>query len=157
MIADLPPIAPKPIVRVVRSTFRPWAQPTPAEVRIIAHVEARRTGASVSSLLRRINCESTMRWWATNGRYIGLGQFHSSTFYRGMASLDTRRVTVRKVRWRVRGPRDGRRWREKTVHLKTGLIPANPPVSHGWAQVRVMSLALVGRSAVRSSEWACAA
>jgi hypothetical protein len=175
-----PETAPAPIItkryvyppksRIISTTFQPWSRPTPTQVRQIIAMEAARYGAPLAGLVRRISCESGMRWWAKNGQYLGLGQFATSTFYRGMSTIKSR--VVRLVKRRERAKRvlridnlaDGTvraswRWpiRQRVIHVYHGVIPRRPPVTHGWAQIRIMAQALVGRSAVHNSEWECRA
>lgn len=153
---------------IVRSKFKPWATPTPAQVQQIIAIESARVGAPIGTLTNRIRCESGFRWNAGNGPYNGLGQFHETTFARGVNSLDTRRVVirtervrskrVRRVEWLSDGTHRGSwAWpvRQKVVHINAGMIPRYPGYLHGWAQVRIMALALVGRSGVKDSEWEC--
>jgi hypothetical protein len=168
--------APKPrVVKTVVKTpkrqrifvhrFRPWAQPTVPQVhRIIAH-EAARWGAPQGRLSCRIRGESGYRWYANNGQYDGLGQFADSTFSRGLStmprrirwveekSLIRRRRVVRLYDNGSRRVTRGRRVRQRILHIYKGKIPKWPTKTHGWAQVRIMAQALVGRSAVRDSEW----
>lgn len=157
-------------VRFITTAFEPWSTPTPAQVRTIIAVEAAKWGASAGGLANRIGCESGFDWNAVNGQYSGLGQFASSTFYRGMSSIGTRKVRLVTRRERVKRVRrldtmsDGTirgtpRWavRQRIVHIYSGKIPASPPPTHGWAQVRIMAQALTGRSAVSNSEWQCGA
>jgi len=153
---------------VFRHRFRPWATPTPAQVRRIIDVEADRWKVSEAALRRRVWCESTFRWNARNGPYRGLLQFHPSTFRRGLQTLGDRRVrmvrakrrTLRRVKvirysdGRVKRKR-GRRVTQKVKHVYLGRLPRRPPLTHGWAQIRIGSQALAGKSAVRASEWEC--
>lgn len=146
--------------------FKAWAQPSPQQIRIIAGIEAKKWGAEEQRLLFRINCESTFRWNAGNGQYKGLGQFADSTFDRGMGSIRTRRVRYEKtsvkkvVVARVAPLSDGTVKRKKAWTRKQfvttkykGTIPQDAPTTHGWAQVRIMAQAMVGKSAVKNSEW----
>ena len=156
--------------RVIEHRFRPWNRATPRQVREIIRTEARRWRISPHGLTRRISCESGFRWWAGNGPYRGLLQFHATTFYRGMGSIRDRRVrlvrertrtvrSTRVVRWsdgRVERRR-GRRVRQRVIHVYEGRIPRRPEMTHTWAQVRIGAQAIRGRSAVRSSEWGCPA
>jgi len=157
-------------VLVVRSTFQPWSQPSPSQVHRIIDVEAARASISASGLRSRVGCESTFNWAATNGQYVGILQFAPSTFARGWSSVSSRRVRYVLRRERAKRVRlidyysDGSlrgRWgwkrRQKVVHVYSGLLPRHPPVMHAWAQIRIGAEAIAGRSAVSSSEWACAA
>lgn len=156
--------------KVVRRRFRPWARPTPGQVREIIDNEARRWGVSAAALSRRVACESRYRWWAANGQYSGVLQFSAGAFYRGMRTIQTRRVRiVRSAIRRVHDRRivhlsDGRKIRRRTtprrqrlVVIYTGRIPRSPAVSNTFAQIRIGAQALRGISAVRSSEWSCGA
>ena len=156
--------------RVVRRTFKPWARPTPRQVRRIIAMEARRWGIDGSRLARRIACESRFQWNAFSGTYHGLLQFAPSTFYRGVSSIRSRRVRlVRSDVRKVRGARvvrytDGRterrpgpRRRQRVVYVYRGTLPRRPGVTHAWTQVRIGAQAIRGISAVRSSEWGCPA
>jgi hypothetical protein len=152
-------------VFVVRVKFTPWAQPTPAQVHQIIRAEAYGR-ATVSYLSFRIRCESTFNWAAQNGQYAGLGQYASSTFYRGMTTIGKRRVQLVSTRTRVkrsrirehwsdgtRTQRYGGRYRQVVKIIRSGVIPKSPPMTHGWAQVRIMAQAMNGHSAVNDGEW----
>lgn len=155
--------------RVVRRAFRPWARPTPRQVRRIVAIEARRWKIDPARLSRRIACESGYRWNATSA-YYGLLQFAPGTFYRGVSSLRDRRVRiVRSVVRKARGTQvvrytDGRterrpgvRRRQRLFVVYRGTLPRRPNLYHGWTQVRIGAQAIRGVSAVRSSEWGCPA
>lgn len=155
--------------KVFRHRFRPWAEPTPRQVREIIKVEAKRWKIDGSRLARRINCESRFRWNATSA-YYGLLQFAPSTFHRGMSSIGTRRVVLRRERVRTvrsakitrwsdgrRTKTRGRKRRQRVIHIYEGRIPRKPSIYHGWAQVRIGAQAIRGRSAVASREWGCPA
>lgn len=159
-----------PRKKVVRRRFRPWAKPSPGQVREIINNEARRWHVSAASLSRRIACESHYHWWATNGQYSGVLQFAPGTFYRGLSTIKTRKVKiVRSKSRRVHDRRvthfsDGRKVsrrttprRQRLVVVYTGRIPRSPAVSNTFAQVRIGAQALRGISAVHSSEWSCGA
>jgi hypothetical protein len=159
-------IYPKRTIRK-HGKFTPWAAPSPSQVGTIIQIEAARWGAPAWRLRCRIWGESRMRWGVVNsGGYAGLGQFASSTFYRGMSSIGSRKVKMVKVRWTtrptslVRTWSDGHRTRErskrirvKVVHTYYGKIPRWPARTHGWAQVRIMARAMVGKGRVHDSEW----
>lgn len=159
-----------PRKRTFRHRFRPWAQPTPRQMRQMIRIEARRWRIDPSRLARRVGCESGFRWSARGGPYVGLLQFHSSTFHRGLSSIRTRRVrmvrkrtrmarTTRVVRYTdgtVRRKR-GRRVRQRIVHVYEGRLPRRPELTHGWTQVRIGAQAIRGVSAVSSGEWGCPA
>ncbi len=131
--------------KVVHKRFKPAARPGPRGVRRIIHLEARRWNISPSSLSRRVACESNYRWYAGNGAYQGLLQFASSTFYRGLRSIRSRKVKfVRERRRMVRGLRilhysdafvkrkRGMKRRQKVVTVYRGTLPRNPAVTHAW-------------------------
>jgi hypothetical protein len=159
-----------PRKKVVHRNFRPWAHPTPHQVREIIRNEARRWGISAGSLSRRVACESRFHWWATNGQYSGVLQFSPAAFYRGMRTIKSRKIKiVRSKNRRVRDARvthysDGRTVRRRTSPRRQSLIvvyrarlPRHPSVSNTFAQLRIGAQALRGISAVRSSEWSCGA
>jgi hypothetical protein len=159
-----------PRKKVVHRRFRPWAHPSPGQVREIIATEARRWGVPAASLSRRVACESHYHWWATNGQYSGVLQFAAGTFYRGMGTIKTRKVKiVRSKTRRVHDRRivhlsDGRKVnrrttprRQRLIVIYTGRIPRSPAVSNTFAQVRIGAQALRGISAVHSSEWSCGA
>lgn len=165
-------------VRVQHRRFVPWGEPSPAQAHRIAAIEAARAGVSLAGLESRITCESGWQWnneypvyheVNSEGHY-GLGQFMVDTFNRGVSTLGSRRVVMREVRERpavakrVRVMSDGTeavaaRWRvrQKVVRISRGMLPRDPPLEHGWVQVRIMAEAMAGRSAVSSSEWSCSA
>lgn len=156
--------------RVVRKRFTPPAAPGPRRVRRIIRIEARRWNISPSRLSRRVGCESTYRWYAGNGAYQGLLQFASSTFYRGIRTIRSRKVHFKRKRRRmVRATRLVRysngtvkrkpgikRW-QTLVTIYRGTLPRNPPVTHAWAQLRIGAQAIRGISAVSTYEWSCPA
>lgn len=152
--------------------FVPDSQPSPARVRQIADIEAAKWGVSSSRLKRRINCESTFRWYASNGgKYLGLLQFAPNTFYRGFGSIKTRKVRYKRSRIvyrhtiKVAHLSDGtRRYNRRgykvpvrRTRIYVGWLPKRVPVTHGWAQIRIGAQAMAGRSAVSSGEWGCSA
>jgi hypothetical protein len=117
-----------------------------------------------------VGCESGFRWSAGNGSYQGLLQFASGTFYRGMSSIKSRGVKIKRVRKRtVREVRvshysDGTKVRKKgakrtqrVTYVYKGRFPRRPSVTHAWAQLRIGAQAIAGRSAVSSGEWGCPA
>lgn len=155
------------IVKSIR--FEPWSQPTVVQVHRIIEIESLGQDWIKSTLLRRIGCESEYRWYAGNGMYQGLGQFASSTFYRGMGTIGARSVEMRGSTSLVMHHitldkfwSDGRITHALGKLVKTyikriykGSIPSNPPLTHGWAQIRIMRQAIQGVSAVHESEWEC--
>jgi hypothetical protein len=156
--------------KVVHHKFRPWARPTPGQVREIIRNEARRWGISAASLNRRVACESRYHWWASNGQYQGVLQFGANAFYRGMNSIRTYKVKLvrsktRKVHdRRVTHYSDGRKVsrrttprRQRLVVVYTGRLPRRPTISNAYAQIRIGAQAIRGISAVHSSEWSCGA
>ena len=159
-----------PRKKVVHHRFRPWARPTPGQVREIIRNEARRWGISAASLNRRVACESRYHWWASNGQYQGVLQFGANAFYRGLHSMRTYKVklvrsSTRKVHdRRVTHYSDGRKVsrrttprRQRVVVVYTGHLPRRPSISNAYAQIRIGAQAIRGISAVRSSEWSCSA
>ena len=156
--------------KAVRVKFRPWAQPSPAKVRKIIRIEAKRYGINPSGLMRRVQCESNFRWNANGGSYFGLLQFSPSTFQRGVSSLTSRRVKIvkrssRKV-WETRivtmasGERreeNVRKVRQRIKRVYVGKLPRRPSLMHGWTQIRIGAAAIAGKSGVNSSEWGCSA
>lgn len=156
--------------KVIRHRFDPWDRPSAAKVRQIIRIEARRWHIDPRRLSRRVSCESRYRWWAGNGPYKGLLQFHSSTFARGLRTIRDRRVTIVRERYRtVREKRYvhysdghverrlGRRHRQRVVTIYRGVIPRHPGLTHAWAQLRIGAQSIRGISAVHSSEWSCGA
>lgn len=158
--------------RVVRrfERFHVPSRPTPDEVRRIIGYEAAKWGVSVAALSRRVACESRYLWWASNGRYQGVLQFGPDAFYRGLASIRTRRVKVTEVRMRRMHSRVYRTWsdghttrskgrtvRQRVITTRMAMLPRHPSITDAWIQIRIGAQALRGISAVRSSEWACAA
>src|SRR5689334_1664241 len=150
-----------PRTKVVHHRFRPWARPTPGQVREIIRNEARRWGISAASLNRRVACESRYHWWASNGQYQGVLQFGANAFYRGMHSIRTYKVKfvrtkTRKVHdRRVTQYSDGRKVsrrttprRQRVVVVYTGHLPRRPSISNAYAQIRIGAQAIRGISAV---------
>src|SRR4051794_25629376 len=159
-----------PRKKVVHRSFRPWAHPTPGQVREIIRNEARRWGVSAGALANRVYCESKYHWWATNGQYVGVLQMGANAFYRGLHSIRTYKVKiVRTKARRVHDARvthysDGRVERRRTtprrqrlVVVYSGRIPRRPSMANAFAQIRIGAQALRGISAVHSSEWSCGA
>lgn len=173
--ADLPPEPPKPPIvsttvdppdnRAYGVRFRPWARPSVPQVHRMIAVEAARWGAPKWRLSCRVRGESTYRWWKRNGQYAGLGQFALSTFNRGVRTMPRgvrfeERSTALRRELVTRRYSDGsvRRWRGRLHRVKVrrvyvGKIPKRPDRLHGWAHVRIMAQAMVGRSAVGDGEW----
>ena len=158
-----------PARKVVRRTFRPWAKPSPRQVREIIRAESRRYGIHPSRLARRIACESGFRWYATSA-YHGLLQFAAGTYYRGLRTLGNRRVKLvrtksrrvndtRVLHWSngTKTRRKGTPRRQLLTVVYRGRLPRSPGLYHGWTQVRIGAQAIRGVSAVRSSEWGCPA
>jgi hypothetical protein len=159
-----------PRAKVIHRKFKPWAKPSPRQARMIIRAEARRWKIHPARLARRVSCESRFRWYASNGQYQGLLQFAYSTFARGMRTIRDRRVRL--VVKRVRTIHDkrtvyysdgakkvgrGKARRQRVKVIYTGRLPRHPGHAHGWSQLRIGAQAIRGISAVRSSEWACAA
>jgi hypothetical protein len=156
--------------KVVHHRFRPWARPTPAQVREIIRSEARRWRISAAALSYRVACESHYHWWASNGQFQGVLQFGANAFYRGLGTIRSRKFTiVRSKMRRVHDARvthysDGHKARRRTtprrqrlIVIYTGRIPRNPSMTNASAQIRIGAQAIRGISAVHSSEWSCAA
>lgn len=155
--------------RIVVKKFVPWEHPTVSQVHRIIGEEARIWGNSASRMANRIACESSFHWWESYAGHLGLGQFLGETWARGVSTLGDRRVRIvdrKRVSRRARLVRlyaDGsrsvkvlrRRRAVKLIVIRKGRLPDHPSIWHGWAQVRVMSQAMVGRSAVGDSEWQC--
>lgn len=143
------------------------AQASPERARFIIGIEAAKWGISEARLNCRVNGESGYRWYVVNsGGYGGLGQFGKETFYRGMASIGTRKVRYTTERVRTKrtriflawsdGKREltyGRKNRQRVVTVWKGTIPAHPDRLHSWAQLRIMARAMAGLGAVNDSEW----
>jgi hypothetical protein len=159
-----------PQKKVVHRRFRPWAHPTPGQVREIIRTEARRWGIPAASLSRRVGCESRYRWYATNGQYSGVLQFSANAFYRGMHTIKSRQIKlVRTKSRRVHDRRithysDGRKVsrrttprRQRVVVVLKARLPRSPAISNTFAQIRIGAQAIRGISAVHSSEWSCGA
>lgn len=160
-------IQPKKKIKVTVK-FKPWNKPSVGKVFIIAKEESKKWGANYNRLLNRIECESTYRWYEEYVGHHGLGQFVPSTFERGMDSIGTRKVVMKRVKtrkaysYKVTTFKNGRKDKKKlTPHRQKvkvfykGTIPRHPEITHGWAQVRLMARAMVGLGNVSDSEWAC--
>lgn len=155
--------------RVVHRTasFTPPAAPSVGFVRdVILPYEAARWGASLSHLRARAYCESHFQWNAVNGQYRGIGQFASSTFWRGVGTLGSRKIAFTSTRtralpvMRIRTYSDGNvermpRWRihQRVVTRHVGRLRV--VAFDAWTEARIMAQAMVGRSAVHDSEWSC--
>ena len=139
-------------------------------MREIIHAEAHRWRIAPAALARRVACESRFRWWASNGSYVGVLQFSSGAFHRGLRTIHDRRVVLVRVRSRVVhdarivhyadgriARRRGRPRRQQVVFIYKGRLPRRPSVVNAWAQLRIGSQAIRGISAVHSSEWSCGA
>jgi hypothetical protein len=159
-----------PRKKVVHRKFRPWAHPTPGQVREIIGTEARRWGIPAASLSRRVACESRYRWYATNGQYSGVLQFSANAFYRGMQTIKShqikivrtksRRVHDRRITHYSDGRKISRRTtprRQRVIVVLKARLPRNPAISNTFAQIRIGAQAIRGVSAVHSSEWSCGA
>lgn len=148
--------------------FTPTSTPSVAYVRdVILPYEARRYGVSLSHLRARVACESGYRWWASNGQYHGIGQFASSTYWRGVSTLGSRKVvhvtrhTRKRPVIRIRTYTDGtitreERWRVTQTVIVRRVGKLRPGVAFdAWTEARIMAQAIAGRSAVHDSEWEC--
>lgn len=146
------------------------AHPSVAQVQHAIVREASMWGVSAAGLSNRVFCESRYRWWATNGQYVGVLQFGANAFYRGLATIRTRKVqeiqvTMRRMHSRVyRSWSDGRLTRSRgrvvrqtVVTTRTALLPKRPSMLDVETQLRIGAQAMRGISAVHSSEWSCAA
>jgi hypothetical protein len=155
---------------VVHRKFRPWAHPTPGQVREIIRNESHRWGIPAAALSNRVACESHFHWWASNGQFQGVLQFGANAFYRGLHTIRSYKVKiVRSKMRRVHDARithysDGRKVRQRTtprrqrlIVVYTGRLPRHPSMSNAFAQLRIGAQAIRGISAVHSSEWSCAA
>lgn len=159
-----------PKKKVVHHKFRPWARPTPGQVREIIDNESRRWHVSAAALSNRVACESRYHWWAQNGQYVGVLQMGANAFYRGLHSIrsykftivrsTTRRVHDARVTYYSNGTTSRRRTtprRQRLIVVYTGRISRHPSMANAFAQIRIGAQALRGISAVHSSEWSCAA
>ena len=159
-----------PKTKVVHRKFTPWAHPSTRKVQEIIRNEARRWHVSAAGLSRRVYCESKYQWWATNGQYVGVLQMGANAFYRGVGSIQTRKVKLvrsktrrvhdRRVTHYSDGSVERRRTtprRQRLIVVYTGRLPRRPSMSNAYTQIRIGAQALAGRSAVHSSEWSCGA
>ena len=102
-----------------------------------------------------MGCESGFRWYAGNGAYQGLLQFASSTFSRGLSSIKSRGVKIKRNRKRtVREARSshysdgrvvrkrGRKRAQRVTYVYQGKLPRRPAVTHAWAQLRIGAQAI---------------
>lgn len=157
---------PRKVVTRVRKWALP-ATPPPSYVRtvIIPH-EAALWGVSASWLSSRVACESTYRWNARNGQYMGVLQFGWNAWGRAWATMP-KRVEKRSSRSRLRrskvvllysdGSRKvvrGRLHRQLVITKHRGRLTQNTPY-HAWAAVRGGARAMAGLGGVRNSEWGC--
>jgi len=156
--------------KVVHRKLRPWRHPSPRQVRLAIRAEAHRWHIPAASLARRVYCESKYRWWASNGQYVGVLQFSSNAFNRGLHSIKSRKIRLvvtrsRKVNdARVYHYADGRTARKRgrprrqtVVYVYKGRLPRRPSMADTWTQLRIGAQAIRGISAVHSSEWSCSA
>lgn len=142
--------------------WKPWSQPSIAQVEIILREEQRRWGGPW--LGNRVACESGYSWSATNGQYAGLLQFgpiwHSMWpgTPRGVKYVDTYKVKVPIVRhttWtngRKTKATIGKVKQKRTV-IRKGRLPRYPDAFHGWAAIRVGQRAVSGDGP--TTGWAC--
>ena len=160
-------LKPKKTITIKRK-FKPWNKPNTAKVFTIAKEESRKWGANYQHLLRRIECESTYRWDEVYAGHYGLGQFLPSTFQRGVGSIGTRKVVLKRKAKRIVYSyklyvySDGTTkkirltpHKQKVYIENVGRIPKNPEITHGWAQIRIMARAMVGKGNVSDGEWQC--
>lgn len=159
-----------PKKKVVHRHFRPWRHPSPAQVQEIIRAEAQRWHIPASMLANRAWCESRYHWYASNGQYAGVLQFGWNAFARGLHTIrsyqfrivrsTTRKVHDARVTYYSDGTKTRRRTtprRQRIVVVYTGRISRHPALNNAFAQIRIGAQAIRGISAVRSSEWSCAA
>lgn len=157
----------KPKNARVRVKFTPAAAPSIAQVHRIIGLESRRWGVSSEALRRRVRCESTFNYAEVYTGHYGLLQFLPETWGRGVSTMTrpvgfTRSRVVKRRSWRVTRFSDGHRTVKRGPMVKVrrtwvyhGMLPRNPGIFHGWAQLRIGAQAMAGRSAVGDGEWAC--
>lgn len=144
------------------------SRPTVEQVGQMIRYEAALWGVPAASLERRARCESGLRWWASNGPYQGVLQFHPGTFRRGLQTIQTLRVKIKDAKIRRMHSRVYFRWstgrvtrskgrvvRQRVLTTRVGRLGTN--AINPWTQIRIGAQALRGISAVRSSEWSCGA
>ncbi len=153
-------------VRTFRHRWVVPATPTYAQVKELIALEAKRWNISAARLSCRIRGESTYRWNAQNGQYVGLLQFGSNAFQRGIASIGSHVFTKTRIEhgraW-VRVTRvysDGSRRTTRShrikivrIHQFRGVLPRSVPRHHGAAQIRMGARAMAGLGAVHDREW----
>lgn len=154
-------------VKHMKRRFTLTLQPSPMYVRnVILPMEAARAGISAASLQNRASCESHFNWWASNGQYVGILQFGANAFYRGLSTIGTRRVELQITKFRRMHSRVYRYWSDGTISRHKGRVRrqrvvvrlvgySSTRMMDPWTQARIAAQAIAGRSAVRSSEWAC--
>lgn len=154
-------------VKHMKRRFTPTLHPSPSYVRnVILPMEAARAGISAAALQNRASCESHFNWWATNGQYVGILQFGSNAFYRGLGSIGTRKVVLHVVKFRRMHSRVYRFWSDGKVTRHKGRVRRQRVViklvgysstqqADPWTQARIGAQAIAGRSAVNSGEWSC--
>lgn len=141
--------------------WEPWAQPTLAQVYLIAQHEAELWGVNI---IGRILCESGGSWSATNGQYLGLLQY--GPIWYSMWPGTPRRVKFTQVK-KVKKPvvrhtlwSDGD-WTQRVIGkrlvtrkvIRIGMLPRSPSQFHGWAAIRNGTRAAAGVGPTTS--WAC--
>lgn len=142
--------------------------PTQGQVLEIINHEAQLWGISSAALTRRARCESGLRYWATNGQYVGVLQFGANAFYRGLSTIRTRRYMNTVIRYRRMHSRVYRQWSDGRTTRNKGRIVRQQVITRTvgymtaymrdpYTQIRIGAQALRGISAVRSSEWSCSA
>lgn len=154
-------------VKHMKRRFSPTLHPSPLYVRnVILPMEAARAGISTAALQNRASCESHFNWWATNGQYVGILQFGSNAFYRGLGSIGTRKVVLHVVKFRRMHSRVYRYWSDGTISRHKGRVRrqriivklvgfSSTAQADPWTQARIAAQAIAGRSAVHSGEWSC--
>lgn len=150
-----------------RVRFRPPAHPTASYLfRVIVPYETHRWGADSGTIARRIRCESGGHWWASNGQYNGVGQFARSTQARGLTTIRSYRVRLVERVSRLIHARIYHHWSDGRISRQRGKVVRQRVVVKrvgrisrdyldAWTQVRIMSQAQRGISAVHDSEWEC--
>lgn len=171
-VAPTKPVAVKTTYVKPKTTVKKWVRITPYEKPTVAQVhfiiahEAKKWGISQASLSHRIRCESTYRWYAGNGQYIGLAQFGANAFARSVASIGTRKVKyvkkkkvtkyiLKKTKYSNGSVKTSklRKIKQYRIYIFEGALPLNPPRHHGWFQVRAVARAMAGLGTVSNGEW----
>lgn len=153
---------PKQVKKTIK--FTPWAKPTVSQVFKIMAWEQERWGGP--SLVNRIRCESTFRWYESYGQYMGLLQYGPPAWAAAWPHTPRKVVLVNKVVKKKPIVRF-RKWshlnnwiRKETNHIKQkvwivkkGRLPKNATPYHGWAAIRAGQRAVSGHGP--NTSWAC--